>query len=41
MKLHTSIIPEEIFEAYNLSTVKDNNGWVYIKYSVMIEKRNL
>ena len=31
MKLHISIIPEEIIEAYNVFTIKENNGWVYMK----------
>ena len=31
MKLDVSIIPEEIVESYNLSTIQDNNGWVYMK----------
>ena len=31
MKLHISIIPEKIIEAYSFSTIQYNNGWVYIR----------
>ena len=31
MKLHIIIIPKEIIDAYILSNIQDNNGWVYMK----------
>ena len=31
MKLNIRIIPKEIIEAYNMSTIQENNGLVYIK----------
>ena len=30
-KLHISITPKEIIEAYDLSTIQDNIGWVYMR----------
>ena len=33
IKLHISIISEEIIKAYNLDTLQDEKGWCYIKIS--------
>ena len=33
MKLHISVIPDEIIAAYNLQTLQDENIWCYIKIS--------
>ena len=36
MKLHISEIFRDIIAAYNLLTLQDNNGWVYMRiYKVM------
>ena len=31
MKLHISITPNKIIETHDLSTIQDNNGWVYMR----------
>ena len=31
IKLHIRNIPEERIEDYNMSTIQDNKGWVYMK----------
>ena len=31
MRLHLSIIPDEIIEQYNLRELADNDGWVYME----------
>ena len=33
LKLHISVIPDEIIAAYNLQTLQDEKGWCYIKIS--------
>ena len=31
LKLHISVIPDEIIAAYNLQPLQDEKGWCYIK----------
>ena len=33
LKLHISVIPDEIIAAYNLQTLQYEKGWCYIKIS--------
>ena len=33
LKLHISVIPDEIIAAFNLETLQDEKGWCYIKIS--------
>ena len=33
LKIHISVIPDEIIAAYKLQTLQDEKGWCYIKLS--------